>query len=57
MQMVMFVLNDPGKLDDLLDGWYEQGIVGATIVRSTGIFRRRARTLDMPESWSNGARR
>ncbi len=45
MQMVFFVLDDPEKLDDVLDAWHEAGISGATIVDSTGMHRRRARTL------------
>jgi nitrogen regulatory protein PII len=41
MHMIMFVLNDPDKLDEILDAWHEAGIDGATIVESTGIYRRR----------------
>ena len=49
MQMVMFVLDDPDKLDELLDRWYEQGIVGATVVQSMGLYRRRAQTRKLPQ--------
>ena len=45
MQMIMFVLDDPTRLDELLDAWYEVGIQGVTIVESTGLHRRRAQTL------------
>lgn len=41
MHMIMFVLNDPDKLDDVLDAWHEVGIQGATVLESTGIYRRR----------------
>lgn len=41
MHMVMFVMNNPDKLDEVLDGWHEAGIKGATIFESTGIYRRR----------------
>ncbi len=41
MHMILFVLNDPDKLDELLDAWHQAGIQGATILESTGIYRRR----------------
>ncbi len=41
MHMILFVLNDPDKLDELLDAWHQAGIEGATILESTGIYRRR----------------
>jgi hypothetical protein len=41
MQMIMLVLNNPDKLDDVLDAWHEAGIGGATVMESTGIYRRR----------------
>lgn len=41
MHMMMLVLNDPEKLDDLLDAWHELGMRGATVLDSTGIYRRR----------------
>lgn len=47
MYMVMFVLDDPGKLDALLGAWEEVGIRGATILESTGIHRRRTQILPM----------
>jgi len=40
MYMVMLVLDDPNRLDDVLEAWSEQKIGGATIVESTGIGRR-----------------
>jgi len=47
MFMVMFVLNDPARLDALLEAWEQIGIRGATIVESTGIHRRRKQILPM----------
>jgi hypothetical protein len=47
MFIVMFVLDDPGRLDALLETWEEAGIRGVTIVESTGIHRRRKRILPM----------
>lgn len=43
MYMIFYVLNDPQKLDALLDAWDAAGISGATIVESTGRQRRRAK--------------
>jgi hypothetical protein len=47
MYMIMFVLDDPGRLDALLETWEKVGIRGATIVESTGIHRRRKMILPM----------
>ncbi len=45
MQMVLFVLDDPERLDELLDAWQDAGITGVTIVESTGLYRRRAQIV------------
>lgn len=47
MYMVMFVLDNPNRLDELLAAWTEAGITGATIIESTGIRRRLERTVPM----------
>lgn len=47
MYMVMFVLDDPNRLDELLQAWEEAGITGATIIESTGIHQRRRQTVHM----------
>ncbi|MBN1537366.1 MAG: hypothetical protein JW908_11585 [Anaerolineales bacterium] len=47
MYMLMFVLDDPGRLDALLEAWEKAGIQGATIIESTGIHRRRRQILPM----------
>jgi hypothetical protein len=43
--MVLFVLDDPERLDELLDAWQDAGITGVTIVESTGLYRRRAQMV------------
>jgi hypothetical protein len=47
MFMVMFVLDDPNRLDALLEAWEKAGVRGATIVESTGINRRLKRLVPM----------
>jgi hypothetical protein len=42
MYMVMLVLDDPARLDAVVDAWAAVGISGATIIESTGIYRQRA---------------
>ena len=37
MNMVLFVLNDPEALDDLLSAWEEAGVKGITVLPSTGL--------------------
>ena len=39
MHMVMFVLDDPNHLDDVLAAWENLGVSGITIIESTGISR------------------
>jgi hypothetical protein len=41
MHMVMVVLDDPEKLDAVLEAWERAGLPGATIVESIGIRRLR----------------
>ena len=43
MQMIMFVLDDPDLLDQVLEACYESGVTGATIMESTGLHWRRKR--------------
>lgn len=47
MFMIMLVLDDPDRLDEVLGGWEKAGIRGATIVESTGIQRLRRRNVPM----------
>lgn len=39
MQMLVAVVNDPEKLDEILSGFLELGITGATIIGSEGMGR------------------
>ena len=39
MKMILFVLNDPAKMQDLLNAWKEAGATGATVLYSTGMGR------------------
>ena len=39
MKMILFVLNDPAKMLDLLDAWRQAGVSGATVLLSTGMGR------------------
>ena len=48
MHMIMFVLDDPDKLDEVLEAWEAVGVTGATIFESTGIQRRRRQTAPIP---------
>lgn len=43
MYMIMFVLNDEKKTDVVLDAWGKAGVRGATLMDSTGAYRRRMR--------------
>jgi hypothetical protein len=47
MFMIMFVLDDPDLLDEVLTSWEKAGIRGATIVESTGLQRVRKENLPM----------
>ncbi len=42
MFMIMFILNDPDRCQDVLDAWEAAGVSGVTILRSTGLGRIRA---------------
>jgi hypothetical protein len=46
--MILFVLNDPEKLDLILDAWESVGITGVTIIESTGIIKRRTAQQRIP---------
>jgi nitrogen regulatory protein PII len=41
MYMVLLVLDNPERLDEILDAWDAIGVSGVTILDSTGINRRR----------------
>ncbi len=43
--LLLFVLHDPEKVEDLLDAWEATGVNGVTILRSTGLGRLRGLEL------------
>lgn len=47
MYMILFVLDDPNRLDEILAAWDKAGITGVTILESTGINRRRRISIPM----------
>lgn len=47
MYMIMFVLDNPDLLDQVLAAWEGAGIRGATIVESTGIQRLKRKNIPM----------
>lgn len=49
MHMLMFVLDNPDYLDEVLDAWDKIGVTGVTIIESTGISRyRKAKMIGTP---------
>lgn len=50
MYLILFVLDDPDKLQDLLEAWEKAGSGGATVLVSTGMGRIRNNTIrdDIP---------
>jgi nitrogen regulatory protein P-II 1 len=48
MYMIFYVLNDPERLDDMLDAWTKAGIKGITFIESTGYARRHHRLNPVP---------
>ena len=41
MHAILMVLDDPNRLDELLEAWEGAGVSGATILESSGMHRRR----------------
>lgn len=39
MYMILFVLNDPDRLEDVLQAWEQAGVSGITVLPSTGLGR------------------
>lgn len=48
MHIIFFVLDDPKKLDQILEAWQKVGIRGVTIIESTGIQRRTSQKERIP---------
>jgi len=54
MYMVMFVLDDPDRLDAILEAWEAIGVSGVTIAETTGINRRRVQKKRIPARYAFG---
>lgn len=48
MHMIMFVLDDPNKLDQVLEAWDALGVTGVTIMESTGLSQREESLVGSP---------
>jgi nitrogen regulatory protein PII len=50
MYLILFVLDNPDKLEELLDAWEKAGTGGATVLSSTGMHRLNAGVIrdDLP---------
>ena len=46
MRLLLLVLNQVEKLDDLLMGFMNEGITGATIINSTGMIKELAKHME-----------
>ena len=46
MLQLMFVLDNPSLLNDVLEAWTSAGVKGITILESTGVHRVRDRASD-----------
>ena len=53
MHMILLVLDDPDRLEEVLSAWERAGVEGATIIESTGLHRRK-RHLAMRYSFDTG---
>jgi hypothetical protein len=47
MFMILLVLDDPNRLEEVLEAWDRAGVRGATIIESTGINRQLKRLIPM----------
>ena len=53
MYMIMLVLDDPARLDKILEAWAQIGVTGATIIESTGMHRRTRKHIPMRYSFED----
>jgi nitrogen regulatory protein PII len=51
--MVLVVIDDPGKVDDVLEKFEEGGITGATLIESTGLQRKRKKHIPLRYFYAN----
>lgn len=54
MYMVMLVLDDPNRLDAVLEAWEAIGVSGVTIAETSGINRRRVQKTRIPARYIFG---
>lgn len=47
MYMVLVVIDDPAKVDKVLEGFETGGITGATIIESTGLHRKKIKHIPL----------
>ena len=50
-ELITMVLNDPGKTEDVLQAWLDQGVTGTTVLDSRGLLQemcRRGARDDLP---------
>ena len=47
MWMIFFVLDDPDRLDEVLEAWTQAGVRGVTILESSGYHRKRRKFIPM----------
>ncbi len=52
MYMVLVVIDDPSRLDKVLEGLKAGGITGATLIESTGLHRKQKKHIPMPYLYS-----
>lgn len=45
MQMIMLVLDDPNRLDDVVEAWQSIGVSGVTMMETMGAYRRARRRV------------
>ena len=45
MHMIMLVLDDPNRLDDVVDAWQSIGVSGVTMMETMGAYRRERRRV------------
>ncbi len=45
MHMIMLVLDNPNRLDDVLEAWSSTGVSGVTIMETIGAYRRQTRRV------------
>ncbi len=51
--MVMYILDDPVLMEELIEVWVSGGIRGATIIESTGMYRLQRKLIPMQYLYSN----